>query len=135
MSNRVINNFTIAVNHKSHCFFFIFNFINYSQGVNSVPSNLAVAYHGVTWDTNIDGLQTVHDPDINLVCQFDRLPDQSLYYDVTWYVDDTEVLTNQTVSSNSSDLALLTGSQMLAKGKKANSMVFQLSFYDIQEKV
>uniref|UniRef100_A0A8W8NV44 VWFD domain-containing protein n=1 Tax=Magallana gigas TaxID=29159 RepID=A0A8W8NV44_MAGGI len=93
------------------------------NGVNSVPSNLAVAYHGVTWDTNINGTQTVHDPDINLVCQFDRLPDQSLYYDVTWYVDDTEVLTNQTVSSYSSDLALLTGSQMLAKGKKANSMV------------
>lgn len=60
------------------------------------------------------------------MCQFDRLPDQSLYYDVTWYVDDTEVLTNQTVSSNSSDLALLTGSQMLAKGKKANSMVNEL---------
>lgn len=67
------------------------------------------------------------------MCQFDRLPDQSLYYDVTWYVDDTEVLTNQTVSSNSSDLALLTGSQMLAKGKQANSMVFQLSFNEIQK--
>lgn len=67
------------------------------------------------------------------MCQFDRLPDQSLYYDVTWYVDDTEVLTNQTVSSNSSDLALLTGSQMLAKGKQANSMVFQLSFNEFQK--
>lgn len=130
----VINNYTIAVNHKSHCFWIVYC-INYYQGVNSVPSNLAVAYHGVTWDTKEKGFETVHDPDINLVCQFDRLPDQSLYYDVTWYVDDNEVLTNQTVSSSSSDLALLTGSQMLAKGKKANSMVFQLSFNDIQNKV
>lgn len=103
-------------------YFWSFNYINV-KGVNGVPSNLAVAYHGVSWNTKHYGLQTVHDPDVNLVCQFDRLPDQSLYYDVTWYVDDTEVLTNQTVSSKSSDLALLTGSQMLAKGKKANSMV------------
>lgn len=93
------------------------------KGVTSVPSNVMVAYHGVTWQTIIKGVITIHDPDVNLVCQFDRLSDQSLFYDVTWYVEDTEVLTNQTVSSNSSDLALLTGSQMLAKGKKANSMV------------
>lgn len=90
-----------------------------------VPSNIFVAYHGVTWTTSNHTANTNHDPDVNLVCQFDRLPDQSLYYDVTWYVDDIEVLTNQTVSSDSSDLALLTGSQMLAKGKQANSMVFQ----------
>lgn len=75
---------------------------------------------------------TKHDPDVNLVCKFDRLPDETLFYDVTWYVDDTEVLTNQTVSSNSSDLALLTGSQMYVKGKKANSMVqYLFSFYCI----
>lgn len=103
-------------------YFWSFNYINV-KGVNGVLSNLAVAYHGVSWNTKHYGLQKVHDPDVNLVCQFDRLPDQSLFYDVTWYVDDTEVLTNQTVSSKSSDLALLTGSQMLAKGKKVNSMV------------
>lgn len=93
------------------------------EGVTDVPSNVLVAYHGVTWETSVVGVTTIHEPDVNLVCQFDRLSDQSFYYDVTWYVDDTEVLTNQTVSSKSSDLALLTGSQMLAKGKKANSMV------------
>lgn len=91
--------------------------------VTDVPSNIVVGYHGVTWTSSKKTANIVYDPDVNLVCQFDRLPDQSLYYDVTWYVDDTEVLTNQTVSSNSSDLALLTGSQMLAKGKKANSMI------------
>lgn len=91
--------------------------------MTEVPSNVMVNYHGVTWNTKINGVATIHDPDVSLVCQFDRLPDQSLYYDITWYVDDTEVLTNQTVSSNTSDLALLTGSQMLEKGKKANSMV------------
>lgn len=91
--------------------------------VADVPSNIFVAYHGVTWTTSNHTANTNHDPDVNLVCQFDRLPDQSLFYDVTWYVDDIEVLTNQTVSSDSSDLALLTGSQILAKGKKANSMI------------
>lgn len=91
--------------------------------MNDVPSNIAVAYHGVTWVTHTVGVSTLHEPEVNLICQFDRLPDETLFYDVTWYVDDTEVLTNQTVSSNSSDLALLTGSQMFAKGKKANSMV------------
>lgn len=91
--------------------------------MNDVPSNIAVAYHGVTWLTHTVGVSTLHEPEVNLICQFDRLPDETLFYDVTWYVDDTEVLTNQTVSSNSSDLALLTGSQMFAKGKKANSMV------------
>lgn len=63
------------------------------------------------------------------MCKFDRLPDQSFYYGVTWYVDDKEVLTNQTVSSNSSDLALLTGSHLFAKRKKANSMVTVLTYY------
>lgn len=94
--------------------------------MNGVPSNIAVVYHGVTWVTHIVGVSTLHEPEVNLICQFDRLPDETLFYDVTWYVDDTEVLTNQTVSSNLSDLALLTGSQMFAKGKKANSMVKSL---------
>lgn len=101
----------------------IFRLTSRFKGVTDVPSNIVVGYHGVTWTSSKKTANIVYDPDVNLVCQFDRLPDQSLYYDVTWYVDDTEVLTNQTVSSNSSDLALLTGSQMLAKGKKANSMV------------
>lgn len=46
-----------------------------------------------------------------------------MYYDVTWYVDNTEVLTGQTVQSN---IALLSATQMLAKDKKANSMVCQV---------
>lgn len=46
-----------------------------------------------------------------------------MYYDVTWYVDNTEVLTGQTVQSN---VALLSATQMLAKDKKANSMVCQV---------
>lgn len=77
----------------------------------------------MSWTTTQEGVTTHYDPDINLACHFDRLPDDALFYDVTWYVDNTEVLTNQTVSSNSSDVALLSGSQMVAKGKKANSMV------------
>lgn len=92
-------------------------------GVTDVPSNLTVGYHEVTWETIVDGTNTAHQPDVNLVCHFNRLENISLYYDVTWYVDDTEVLTHQTVSSSSSDLALLKGTQMLAKRKKANSMV------------
>lgn len=93
--------------------------------MTDVPSNLEVAYHGVTWETTefIEGVKAVYDPDINLVCRFDRLSDDNLFYDVTWYVDDTEVLKHQTVTSNSSDLALLKGTQIYAKGKKANSMV------------
>lgn len=81
-----------------------------------------VEYHGVTWETENTAF-TIYHPDVNLVCRFDRIEDTSFYYDVTWYVDDTEVLTHQTVSSNSSGLALLKGTQMFAKGKKANSMV------------
>lgn len=96
---------------------FIFNL-----GVNGVPSNLVVKFHNVSWTTT-KGTRTIHDPDVVLACHFDRLNGQSFYYDVTWYVDDTEVLSNQTVSSDSSDLPLLTGTQMLEKGKKANSMV------------
>lgn len=79
-------------------------------------------YHGVSWTSTFTAV-TIHDPDVNLACHFDRLSDTSLYYAVTWYVDKTEVLTNQIVSSNSLDIPLLTGTQMLAKGKKANSMV------------
>lgn len=67
------------------------------------------------------------------MCKFDRFPDQSFYYGVTWYVDDKEVLTDQTVSSNSSDLALLTGSHLFANGKKANSMVTFLTYYHVFE--
>lgn len=93
--------------------------------MTNVTSNLEVAYHGVTWETTefIEGVKAVYEPDINLVCLFDRLPDDTLYYDVTWYVDDTEILSHQTVTSNHSDLALLKGTQIFAKGKKANSMV------------
>lgn len=91
--------------------------------MTDVPLNLAVEYHGVTWETSFHGVATVYQPDVNLVCLFDRIENTTWFYDVTWYVDDTEVLTQQTVSSNSSDLALLKGTQMLAKGKKANSMV------------
>ncbi|XP_078330755.1 von Willebrand factor D and EGF domain-containing protein-like [Crassostrea virginica] len=94
--------------------------------VADVPQNIEVRYHSVSW-TTIEQTQpirqTVHDPDVNLECHFDRLSDLSLYYDVTWYVDNTEVLTNQTVSSNSSDIPLLSGTQMLAREKKANSMI------------
>nr|XP_022310403.1 uncharacterized protein LOC111115834 isoform X2 [Crassostrea virginica] len=91
--------------------------------VSDIPKNIEVKYHSVSWTTTQEGVTTHYDPDINLVCHFDRLPDDALFYDVTWYVDNTEVLTNQTVSSNSSDVALLSGSQMVAKGKKANSMI------------
>nr|XP_022312815.1 uncharacterized protein LOC111117870 isoform X2 [Crassostrea virginica] len=91
--------------------------------VSDIPKNIEVKYHSVSWTTSTEGVRTHYDPDINLACHFDRLPDDALFYDVTWYVDDTEVLTNQTVSSNSSDVALLSGSQMVAKGKKANSMI------------
>nr|XP_034320141.1 uncharacterized protein LOC117687527 isoform X50 [Crassostrea gigas] len=91
--------------------------------VYDVPSNISVAYHRVTWNTRVEGITSFHDPEVNLVCKFDRFPDQSFYYGVTWYVDDKEVLTDQTVSSNSSDLALLTGSHLFANGKKANSMI------------
>lgn len=91
--------------------------------MTDVPLNLAVGYHGVTWETTVYGVDTVHQPDVNLVCLFDRIENTTWFYDVTWYVDDTEVLTHQTVSTNSSDLALLKGTQMHAKKKKANSMV------------
>lgn len=94
--------------------------------MTDVPSNLVVTYHGVTWKTHGQGVLRFHEPDVNLVCLFDRLPDDTLLYDVTWYVDDTEILTHQTVTSNTSDLALLKGTQILAKGKKANSMVTHL---------
>lgn len=87
-----------------------------------MPTNLVVKFHNVSWTTT-KGITTVHEPDVVLACHFDRLHGQSLYYDVTWYVDDTEVLSKQTVSSDSSDLPLLTGTQMLEKGKKANAMV------------
>lgn len=97
----------------------------YSVGVNGVPSNLVVKFHNVSWTTITDNTRTQinHEPDVIFACHFDRIHGQALYYDVTWYVDDTEVISNRTVSSNSSDLALLTGTQMLAMGKKANSMV------------
>lgn len=92
-------------------------------GVLDVPSNIEVRYYGVSWTSLIVNANEVHEPDVNLACQFDRLSDLSLYYDVTWYVDNTEVLTGQTVSSNASDMALLTSTQMISKGKRANSMV------------
>lgn len=119
------------------CFLFVFVFFyhfliscqinlclvfKFNLGVNGVPSNLLVKFHNVSWTTT-KGTPTFHDPDVVLACHFDRLNGQSLYYDVTWYADDTEVLSNQTVSSDSLDLPLLTGTQMFEKGKKANSMV------------
>lgn len=93
------------------------------SGVSDIPKNVEVKYHNVSWIATTKGVTTNYDPDINLVCHFDRLLDESLFYDVTWYVDDTEVLANQTVSSNLSDIALLKASHIVAKGKKANSMV------------
>ena len=89
-----------------------------------VPKNVEVKYHGVSWTTTIIGANTIHEPDVNFACHFDRFSDETLFYDITWYVDDTEVLTNQTVSSNSSDIPLLLGTQIIAGGKKANSMVY-----------
>ncbi|XP_062578161.1 LOW QUALITY PROTEIN: uncharacterized protein LOC134240066 [Saccostrea cucullata] len=95
--------------------------------VSEVPSSITVAYHSVSWTTTTtinNGIkQTVHEPDVNLVCQFQRLANQDLYYDITWYADNTEVLRNQTITSNISEVAFLSGTQMLAKGKKANSMI------------
>lgn len=94
--------------------------------MTDVPSNPVVAYHGVTWETFLRGVYRVHEPDVNLVCLFGRLPDDTLLYDVTWYADDTEILKHQTVTPSRSDIALLKGTQILAKGKKANSMVTHL---------
>ena len=92
-----------------------------------VPKNIEVKYHGVSWTSWINNTITFNEPDINLACHFDRLSDVTYYYDVTWYVDNSEVITGQTISSNSSDIALLSGSQMIAKGKKANSMVCRVN--------
>ena len=89
------------------------------SGVSEVPDKIEVKYHSVSWVSSAKGIIVNHDPDINLACHFNRLLDDSLLYDVTWYVDNTEVFTNQTTS----DIALLSGSQMVRKGKKANSMV------------
>lgn len=56
--------------------------------------NFEVVYYGVIWEIIefIEGVKVVYDFDINLVCCFDCLFDDNLFYDVIWYVDDIEVL-------------------------------------------
>lgn len=60
----------------------------------NVILNFEVVYYGVIWEIIefIEGVKVVYEFDINLVCLFDCLFDDILYYDVIWYVDDMEIL-------------------------------------------
>ncbi|XP_056007282.1 uncharacterized protein LOC125666050 [Ostrea edulis] len=91
--------------------------------VSGVPTNLVVSYHSVSWKIDVQGVITRHDPSVNLKCSFTPLTDNSLFYDISWYVDDVEVVSGQTVDSASLDNALLSARDMIKKNKKAGSMI------------
>ncbi|XP_062589917.1 uncharacterized protein LOC134251518, partial [Saccostrea cucullata] len=94
-------------------------------------AEVSVAYHNVTWKsfiTNIDirGKNSrieKHEPTVNMICKFSLLNENNLFYHITWYVDNTEVISNQTVSADEKESAILSASDLLRAKKKAGSKI------------
>ncbi|XP_062618288.1 von Willebrand factor D and EGF domain-containing protein-like [Saccostrea cucullata] len=91
--------------------------------VKGVPSNLSVSYHNVSWVSKVFGTSTLHSPSVMFKCSFTPLPDTSLFYEISWYVDDIEVVRSETLSYNSLENALLSSKQIAQKQKKAGSTI------------
>ncbi|XP_062620579.1 uncharacterized protein LOC134282147 [Saccostrea cucullata] len=63
-----------------------------------------------------------HDPAVTLLCEFNWKTDEDLYYDITWYIDEQEVL-NQTVDASNNYTAVLTAYDVLGADKKIGTNV------------
>ncbi|XP_062586749.1 uncharacterized protein LOC134248353 isoform X2 [Saccostrea cucullata] len=87
------------------------------------PKDPTVSYHNLSWDREDRGVVSRYDPSVNLICKFTPLKNDSLFYDISWYVDDLEVVKGQTVTSHTLDRALLSAFDILKKNKTAGSMI------------
>ncbi|XP_062618287.1 von Willebrand factor D and EGF domain-containing protein-like [Saccostrea cucullata] len=89
-----------------------------------VPKDPSVSYYNLSWNRKDFGRGfSRYDPSVNLICRFTPLKDDSLFYDISWYVDDLEVVKGQTVTSHTLDHALLSAFDILKKNKTAGSMI------------
>ncbi|XP_061167223.1 uncharacterized protein LOC133176067 [Saccostrea echinata] len=102
--------------------------------VSDVPSDLLVSYHNVSWKEDIDGVITNYVPSVNLKCSFTPLADTSLFYEITWYVDNEEVVKSKTLAHDSLEDAILSSEHILNKQKKSGSMIYCLVGAKYKEK-
>ncbi|XP_062585436.1 von Willebrand factor D and EGF domain-containing protein-like, partial [Saccostrea cucullata] len=93
--------------------------------VEGVPTNISVSYYNVSWESlpNETAPYRIHKPSVNLVCNFEPINNGGLLYEVNWFIDNKEVLRNQTLSSDERMNAILSASQILRINGRAGSMI------------
>ncbi|XP_062617865.1 uncharacterized protein LOC134279469 [Saccostrea cucullata] len=85
-----------------------------------------VANYNISWNYQISKISYAlsrYDPRLNFICRFTPLTDESLLYEISWYVDDTEVIKGQTVNLSTIENALLPAMAILENNKTAGSMI------------
>ncbi|XP_062607869.1 uncharacterized protein LOC134269673, partial [Saccostrea cucullata] len=93
-------------------------FEKYDNCVKETPTNLQVVYQGVSYKNVSNAIGTQWDPVVKLRCQFTPLSDNTLYYHIDWYVDNTRIIENQTVDNTTLVDAVLTTGDLYNAGKK-----------------
>ncbi|XP_061190172.1 von Willebrand factor D and EGF domain-containing protein-like [Saccostrea echinata] len=85
--------------------------------VDWAPSAVSVIYNKMTWRREEINNMVRHDPAVNLLCTFSIKTDENLFYDVSWFINGTNVL-NQTVDVSSNYTAVLSAYDILEFNKK-----------------
>ncbi|XP_062620534.1 uncharacterized protein LOC134282100 isoform X2 [Saccostrea cucullata] len=83
----------------------------------------SVENYNISWVIETRGNISRYDPRLNFICRFTPLTDESLFYDISWYVDDIEVIKGQTVNLSTMENALLPVMTILENNKTAGLMI------------
>ena len=92
-------------------------------------------YHNVTWISTIETAnRTVHEPSINLRCNFTQFSDVSVYYKIEWYAEGNMLIRSHVVSALDIDQSVLPLREVIAMRKTAGAQVnlnIFKSFYEV----
>ncbi|XP_062570182.1 uncharacterized protein LOC134232241 [Saccostrea cucullata] len=88
--------------------------------VDWAPYDVSVVYHNLTWRREETNNIVRYDPAVNLMCSFTTKPDENLFYDVSWFIDGSNVF-NQTVDVSSNYTAVLSAYDILEFNRKIGS--------------
>ena len=96
---------------------------------------MTVVYHNVSWISIIETAnRTVHEPSINLICNFTQFSDVSVYYKIQWYAEGNMLIRSHVVSALDIDQSVLPLREVIAMRKTAGAQVnlnLLKSFYEV----
>ena len=85
---------------------------------------MTVVYHNVSWIRIPEtATRTVHEPSINLRCNFSLFRDVSLHYSVEWYVDEDTLVKESQVNTANIERSILSMQDLFPRTITAGTKV------------